>query len=100
MIRLRQNPETGYWTATDDPRVNLVQVHGINECRFGCAIHDRPSNHPLKDAPLYWRDDRGILERTCEHGIGHIDFDTAIYNRSINMTNLNIHGCDGCCGIP
>ena len=78
---------------------NMTNVHPTSVCASadGCAIHNRPSNHLLKDSPMVWREDRGILERQCEHGVGHPDFDSAKYLKSIGKDYENIHGCDGCC---
>lgn len=89
---LRQDKKTGCWDK------NMQNVHNPELCRGrGCAIHDHPSVHPLMDAPLNWREDRGILERICEHGIGHPDYDSAKYLESIGQGYENIHGCDFCC---
>lgn len=78
---------------------DLQQVHTPQDCAnaAGCAIHNRPSSHALMDAPLNWREDRGILERICSHGIGHPDHDSAKYLESVGRGVQNIHGCDGCC---
>lgn len=94
---LKQNKETGYWTEFGDGYV-LGSVHDPAVCEGrGCGIHNHPSDHPLKDAPMLWRADRGILERICEHGIGHPDYDSATYLTSIGKWYENIHGCCGCC---
>lgn len=100
---LGQN-DKGYWVVAIDPVTGekygeLLNVHPRSACShaLGCAIHNRPSNHALKDAKMLWRDDRGILERLCEHGVGHPDADSAAYLASIGRSNDNIHGCDGCC---
>lgn len=95
---LAQDPETGYWTVfKGTARLKLSNVHDTSDCEGrGCAIHNRPSDHPLKDAPMFWRTDRGILERICECGIGHPDYDSAMYLKSIGKGYENIHGC---CGI-
>lgn len=61
-----------------------------------CAVHN-PSDHPLKDAPLNWRGDRGIMERICSHGIGHDDPDDLAYRASVGRDASGIHGCDRCC---
>jgi hypothetical protein len=78
----------------------LRNVHPISACSSadGCAIHNRPSQHALVNAPLNWREDRNILERICVHGIGHPDHDSAKYLISVGMDYENVHGCDGCCG--
>lgn len=96
---LSKNHETGYWTNfKDEPDLSLENVHDPSLCEGrGCAIHGRPSDHPLKDAPLNWRTDRGILERICEHGTGHPDFDSAEYLESIGKGYENVHGCCLCC---
>jgi len=47
----------------------------------------------MRDWPVYWRDDRKIVERICVHGIGHPDPDQADFLIDAGMT----HGCDGCC---
>lgn len=60
-----------------------------------CCIHS-PSIHPLMTAPLNWREDRGVMERICAHGVGHNDPDDVAYQRSIGGDS-GFHGCDGCC---
>lgn len=107
MMILRQNPETGYWTDSDHDGVTLRNVHSPTSCESrGCAVHNHPTNHRLKDAPMNWREDRGILERICEHGVGHPDIDSALYLDSIGAGYQNIHACHfegpystkSCCG--
>lgn len=78
--------------------------HGPQMCVIGegCCIH-HPSDHALKDAPLLWRDDRGVMERICDHGIGHPDPDDLSYKRDLDLEyyqfhDFETHGCDGCCG--
>lgn len=94
---LEQDPLTGFWTQGPDGWF-LNNVHDIHACSGrGCAIHNHPSEHNLKDAPMNWRDDRGILERICKHGVGHPDHDSAAYLESIGQGVQNVHGCDGCC---
>jgi hypothetical protein len=94
---LTQNKKTGYWTELGGG-YQLTNVHDPALCAdSGCGIHNHPSDHPLKDAPLLWRTDRGILERVCEHGVGHSDADSAEYLRSIGLGYENTHGCDLCC---
>lgn len=103
IVRLTLSDKTGFQTAAvnlaGEKVGELENVHPTTACAGaeGCAIHNRPSDHPLKDAPLFWRQDRGILERQCEHGVGHPDADAAKYLTSIGREFENIHGCDGCC---
>lgn len=94
---LKQNKKTGFWTEFGGG-YKLGNTHDSSLCEGrGCAIHNHPSDHALKDAPLLWRSDRGILERVCPHGVGHPDADAADYLTSIGKEYENIHGCDGCC---
>lgn len=97
MFFLAQHKETGYWVMVEGCSTYL-RVHDPADCEGrGCAIHNRPSEHPLRDAPLFWCTDRGILERICKHGMGHPDFDSALYLEKIGKGYENVHGCDGCC---
>lgn len=67
----------------------VVTAHEANQCAGEtCTIH-APSDHAMRAFPQHWRDDRGIMERTCPHGIGHPDPD--------DLTLDGVHGCDGCC---
>lgn len=96
---LKQDKETGYWTKFGGG-YELTNVHDPALCEGrGCAVHNHPSDHALKDAPLNWREDRGILERICEHGVGHPDLDAALYLASIGKGFENVHGCcaERCC---
>lgn len=70
----------------------LTAVHKPSKCVGDhCVIH-RPSDHNMRSWPTHWRDDRGLMERICPHGVGHPDPDD---------TNLDhVHGCDGCCFDP
>ena len=89
---LYQYKKTGYWTK------GMRNIHDPKLCADrGCGIHNHPSEHPLNEAPLNWREDRNILERLCRHGVGHPDYDSAKYLESVGQGYENIHGCDGCC---
>lgn len=75
----------------------LYNVHDQTACRGACPIH-KPSTHHMREWPLHWRDDRGIFERICPHGIGHPDPDSL--RREVEYhedTYAGVHGCDGCC---
>lgn len=75
----------------------LTNVHDPADCAGrACWVHT-PSDHPLKDAPVLFRYDRGIIERTCPHGVGHPDPDDLAYRRSRGAEDTSVHGCDGCC---
>ena len=93
--------DDGYFTRLGGG-VTLRMVHDPADCAGrGCAIHDRPSGHALRNAPLNWRTDAQKLERLCPHGIGHDDFDAVQYQLSRTKPEeqryVGRHGCDGCC---
>jgi hypothetical protein len=103
-----------------------LKVHDPARCEGrSCVIHN-PSDHHMKDWPLNWRSDTGVMERTCPHGIGHPDHDHMAYVRSLTPEHecpqdesygvnkfhqeadwpkcpyphlewQGVHGCDGCC---
>lgn len=77
-----------------------VSVHDKSQCSGEfCCIH-RPSDHPLKDAPLNWRADLRIMERLCECGVGHPDKDGMDHLMRVDPESAKwagVHGCDGCC---
>jgi hypothetical protein len=61
-----------------------------------CVIHN-PTDHPMADYVLHYRDDRNIFERICPHGVGHPDPDQFEYWDYSDQSYQSIHGCDGCC---
>lgn len=74
-----------------------LMVHNENTCRGQfCPIH-KPSDHHMKDWPLHFRDDRGIMERICKCGVGHPDPDDLAFRLKKGSTDTGIHGCCGCC---
>ena len=81
----------------------LTKVHSDSQCRGRhCWVHN-PSEHPLSDAPIVWREDKHAAERSCEHGIGHPDPDDLTYHRLVGRSDmewLQSHACDGCCVKP
>lgn len=66
------------------------RTHKPGTCAGGdvCVVHN-PSDHTMRTWPMVWRADWGMVERICEHGIGHYDPD---------QPGDKTHGCDGCCG--
>jgi len=76
----------------------ILEVHPPAKCAGNaCCIH-RPSDHPLRTAPLNWRDERQIMERICPHGIGHPDPDDLTFRLARGtLFGAGVHGCDGCC---
>jgi hypothetical protein len=72
----------------------LKYVHRPDTCKGpNCVIHN-PSDHPLRQFPLHWRGDIGLMERICTHGVGHPDPDHLAWDPREGM---GIHGCCGCC---
>lgn len=67
-----------------------VIAHSASVCLGApCPIHARTDHH-MRPFRQHWRNDRGIMERICPHGVGHPDPD--------DVRNADqIHGCDGCC---
>ncbi len=85
----------------------VLRTHSSNVCaptRYPCCVH-KPSDHGLRDAPLIWRSDRGLMERRCPHGVDHPDPDDLAYKRrtmrpeAYHNRAYGIHGCcaHGCC---
>lgn len=73
----------------------LRNVHPAQRCAgLPCVVHN-PSNHHMRDWPLNWRADVALMERICEHGIGHPDPDDLAYRISVGLAT--VHGCDLCC---
>ena len=82
--------------------VFLMGVHAPEACAGeACCLHN-PSDHVMRDFPLHWRDDRGLMERICPHGVGHPDPDHLAWvarTRGPDAARIeSIHGCDWCCG--
>lgn len=107
-----------------------LYVHARSACEDdpACVIH-KPSDHHMKDWPLNWRGDTGVMERICSHGCGHPDPDAMAFEtsgkrveqyahflqrmgpdeypvgyfveeaRSIAAAK-GVHGCCGCCRPP
>lgn len=84
-----------------NPGIEGLIVHAKEECDDNepCVIHN-PSDHHMADWLLNWRGDRHLMERICEHGVGHPDPDHIRHVVSLDFqeaTSQMIHGCDGCC---
>jgi hypothetical protein len=76
----------------------ISNVHLGDTCEAPCPIHS-PTDHQMRKFRLLYRDDRGIFERLCEHGVGHPDPDNMAYFTKMRGPDhaQGIHGCDGCC---
>jgi hypothetical protein len=83
---------------TDVRQLRLTGVHPESSCaeQSACAMHN-PTDHHMRGWEVIWRYDRGILERICQHGIGHPDPDQFPYWDANGMEAEAVHGCDLCC---
>jgi hypothetical protein len=79
-----------------------LRAHPKDRCAGDerCAIH-KPTQHSMSEFPQHFREDTGIMERICPHGVGHPDpdhlwFITKMFGEKLAHTQ-SIHGCDGCC---
>ena len=76
----------------------LRHGHQEDKCRGTTCVMHNPREGAHRAMPLLWRDDRGIFERICDHGVGHPDPDQFEYWNSAGILDSEgIHGCDGCC---
>lgn len=74
----------------------LVNVHPAEACEGRwCVVHDPLPTYDRAD--LYWRNDRGIFEVICDHGVGHPAPEQYLYWSLTDQMWQGIHGCDGCC---
>jgi hypothetical protein len=88
----QSKPKPGYITGT---KQMLFNVHAKETCRGWCVIHN-PMPGPWDEWPTHWRDDMGIMERLCPHGIGH-----PAAEELVNSFSIGVHPCDGCpCSLP
>ena len=87
-----------------DKSVLLINVHKRNtECDRGCLMHNpqHPNNVAnVENWPYHWRSDRGIMERSCPHGVGHPDPDSADYYERNGQGYEYVHGCHMVDGVP
>ena len=80
-----------------------IRTHSKAAClAHPCSVHC-PSDEAKAIGTRYWRSDRHMMERICEHGIGHPDPDEFNFLRKIGygpeaLDSHATHGCDGCCG--
>lgn len=86
--------------ATLEHSTHTILAHHPDDCVGDqCPLHKR-SDHCMRMWPQHWRDDRGLMERICPHGVGHPDPDHMAAVRFLDPERAKwegIHGCDGCC---
>jgi hypothetical protein len=83
--------------------------HNVDQCKdgdFPCAVHSPSEDNPMREWDFVIRLDKvGMMERFCEHGVGHTDPDSLAWAHrhyddrwgAANTDALATHGCDGCC---
>lgn len=96
--------ETDTWQRverTDDGyrigNVIVGAVHPEESCAGQVCVMHNPTRHHMSSWNLLWRDDRQIVERICEHGVGHPDPDQWPHWRRTRHMYEQVHGCCGCC---
>ena len=75
----------------------LTNVHPVAACESRVCVLHNPSEHNMRDFHMLYREDKGLMERICPHGIGHPDPDSLAYFNSVGLESMRVHGCDGCC---
>lgn len=73
-----------------------LMIHKKGVCTGACPVH-KSSSHHMRKWKLHWREDRKMMERICEHGIGHPDPDDTAFRKTAYKDDDTVHGCDGCC---
>lgn len=77
-----------------------VGVHSPDRCGGETCVMHNPSQHAMREWPMHLRE-TGLVERICEHGVGHPDPDSAAFFDNHgplgSRGSWTIHGCDGCC---
>lgn len=92
------NVETTAFTLENSDEV-LIGVHPSSACKGqNCTLHNL-SDHHMRSWPQHWRSDRAVMERICEHGVGHPDPDDYHFQGPKGVYEA-VHGCDGCCVEP
>lgn len=93
-------PATDATWGIDQGQTVLTNVHPESACAGSpCVLHN-PSDHHMARWPTLWRGDKGLMERMCDHGVGHPDPDDMAFHVSHGREFLGVHGCDGCCWDP
>lgn len=77
--------------------IKLTRVHSSVMCSGKwCVVHNPMA--PTRSRYLTWRDDRGIFEDVCWHGVGHPSPEQLDFWNETNREWEAVHGCCGCCG--
>ena len=81
------------WT---DPEGQRWWVHEKDKCDGERCIFHNPTEHGMREWPIILRE-TGLIERRCEHGVGHPDPDSVDFFLRTVGEGWDVHGCDGCC---
>lgn len=88
--------ERELWALPDGSVMENVHPAAVCEGR-PCVMHN-PTDHHMREWRMRFRNDTGVCERICAHGIGHPDPDSLAYFRDERgLKMMGVHGCDGCC---
>lgn len=80
----------------EEPNGVAHRIHLTQECSAPCPFHN-PSRHHMVKWPATIRGPI-LVERLCEHGIGHPDPDSVRFLQERTRSSAwGTHGCDGCC---
>ena len=90
---------------TGNAKKDGMRYHLKKDCKGRhCTFHN-PSEHKMRSWPMNLRTDAWafpLIERICEHGVGHPDPDSVAFLETISKPGAKgtwgTHGCDGCCG--
>lgn len=78
------------------PNGLMLRVHNEGKCSTEwCVIHNPMNTYDR--TRLHWRDDRGIFEVICMHGVGHPAPEQFAYWEDRDEDWQAVHGCCGCC---
>jgi hypothetical protein len=80
-----------------------IMAHEPGKCAAQtCTLHNR-TDHGMRAFMQHWREDRGLMERICPHGVGHPDPDqwdylVMTYGKRAAKVEF-VHGCchERCC---
>ena len=89
---------------TGNSKKDGIRYHTKNKCKGQVCIFHNPTKHKMRNWPMNLRTDSWaapLIERICEHGVGHPDPDSVTYLESVatkgSKGTWGMHGCCGCC---
>lgn len=100
--RVKDPADPGVQLENTDERIFNVHTATLCEGR-ACTIHNR-TDHLMRGFPQHYREDKGLMERVCAHGVGHPDPDEGAYIEARfgygALEAILIHGCcEGRCCV-